>query len=80
MVICAAFTGAACAELLATDQADKAMASCEGNAQALDLYLQAAAQLEQRVRAGDSLMAAVEAMVQDGWPARLGAAVCSGLH
>jgi len=80
MVICAAFTGAACAELLATDQADEAMAACEGNAQALALYLKAAEQLEQRVRAGDSLMAAVETMVQEGWPAKLGVAVCAGLH
>lgn len=80
MVIAAAFTGAACVELLAIGQHDAALAACDGSEQVLDLYLRLADELEARVRAGARLMQVVEALVQDGWPGRIGAALGPGLH
>lgn len=80
MVIAGAFTGSACGQLIASGQHDEALAACEGSAQVLDLYLMLADELEARVRAGVKLMQAVEALVQDGWPSRLGAALGPGLH
>lgn len=80
MVINGAFVGSACAELLATGRNDEALAACEGSAQTLALYVQLATEMQDQVRVGSSLMQAVEVLVMDGWPYRLGWSLGAGLH
>lgn len=80
MVINGAFVGSACADLLAIGSSDEALAACEGSAQTLALYVQLATELQDQVRAGSSLMQAVEALVAEGWPHRLGWSFGPGLH